>query len=104
MNVDHGVPRIGVAQQRLENGQFRAVVEQVGSEAVAKGVRVNSLGDAGASACLAAQMPDGFLRDRLVGAACLPAREELVVAWLDGPVVNPKLLVKLQAERHFAVL
>ena len=61
MEVDHGVARVGVAEQGLDNGQFGAVVEQVGGEAVAERVRVDGLGDAGAPARFAAGVPDGLV-------------------------------------------
>ena len=103
VQVDHRVARVGVPQQGLDDGQLGAAVEQVGGETVAERVRVDGLGDAGPPGGFPAGVPDGFLRDRLVGASRLQTRKEPAVASLHGAIVGPELVEQFRAERHLAV-
>ena len=76
MQIDHGVAGVGVAQQGLNDGQLGAAVQQMGGEAVAERMGVDTLGDAGAPGGLAAGVPDDFVGDRLIGAARLQTGEQ----------------------------
>src|SRR5262249_2317512 len=103
MQVNHRVARIGMAEQRLNDWQFGAAVEQGCREAVPKRVRVDGFADTGAPRRFATGVPDGFLGDGLVWATRLQAGEQPTVASPDGAVVSPELSVELRAEWHFAV-
>jgi len=58
-----------MTEQNLNGRQLGAVVEQLRGEAVAQGVRVDGLGDAGAARGLAAGAADDLISDRIARAA-----------------------------------
>jgi hypothetical protein len=50
--VEGGVVELGVPEQNLDHPYVGSVFQEVGSEAVAQGVRPDSLGDVGGLGCL----------------------------------------------------
>src|SRR5215475_6884576 len=103
MQVDHGVPRIGVPQQNLDHGQLSAVFKQVRGKAVSQRMRMDGFGNAGSLCGLAAEVPDGLRCNRLVRKAYQQAGEQPTVSPLYRAVVDPKLFQQFRAERHLPV-
>src|SRR5438132_3470669 len=73
-------------------------------EAVAQCVRVDGFGDACSTASLPADMPDRFIRIRLVPTAPLQAREQPPVLSFQGAVIGAKLVEQLWTERNLSIL
>ena len=65
---------------------------------------MDCLADAGSPGCLAASMPDGFLCDRLIGAARLQTGKQPAIPPPDRAVIDPQLVEEFRAERNLAVL
>ena len=67
VDVNHGFAQVGVAEQQLDGAQVGAGFEQMCGEAVAKGVRMERLVDAGAFGGFPTGVPDDLVADGVIG-------------------------------------
>ena len=71
MQIDSGVPDIGVAEQFLDAGQIGPGFQQMRGIGVPQGVRINLFPDAGTLGGFLAGMPDDLVGDRHVHPAVI---------------------------------
>jgi len=76
MEVNHGLPQIGMAQQKLDGAQIGSVFEQVRREAMTERVGMKRLVHAGALGGLAAGVPDHLVANRIIGRVVPSSREQ----------------------------
>ena len=67
MKVDSRLFQIMMSQKQLNGAEVSAVFQQVGSETVAQGVRMDAILQAGVLRRLVAGMPDGLVTDGAIG-------------------------------------
>jgi len=67
MKIDRRLFQIMMSQQQLYGAQVSAVFQQVGSETVPQGVRMDPILQAGVLCRLVAGMPDGLVTDGAIG-------------------------------------
>src|SRR5215470_1635571 len=65
---------------------------------------MDGFGDSCPTAGFPADMPDRFIRNRLVPTAHLEAREQPAVLSFQGPIIRAKLVEQLRTERNLPIL
>src|SRR6478736_4038751 len=76
MDVNHRLPQIGVAQEKLNRAQVGAGFQQVGGEAVTQGVRMKGFAHVSTFGGLTTRVPDHLVANRIIGRVVPSSRKQ----------------------------
>src|SRR6266568_3916483 len=103
MQVDGGVPDVGMAEESLQCYQIASAFQAVGGKTVPHGVWAYGFSDASPFCSLLARFPSHFCRDGLIGPAVLHcAREQVRLRTHPSPVFAQRLQ-QLRIQRNIPV-